>query len=197
LTRIEAGDIAWSFEKLRLDELIGETLEGLAPLAAERGIRLEPAPSSDRDATAQANPEKIQRVLFNLIQNGLQHTASGGSVSVGASVEGDEVAVQVTDSGSGIAAEDFERIFEPLWRGADAQATRPDGSGLGLPLARAIVEAHEGRISVTSASPAGTEVTFTLPIARERRHPHQAAPLQAGVTFRPGGAEDASSVTGP
>jgi len=163
LARIEAGDIDWTFEDLSLDQLMRETLEGMTPVAEQRGVELRLASPPDLPPT-RANPEKIQRVLFNLIENALHHTPPGGRVRVGADAIGEYVEVEVADTGEGISAGQLDRVFEPLWRGGAASASRPrDGAGLGLPVSRSIVAAHGGRIDVVETSPRGTRIRFTLP----------------------------------
>ncbi len=165
LARMEAGDIAWSVEDLALDTLIDETIEGLKPVASRSAIALRASIPGELPRV-RANAEKIQRVLFNLIENAVQHTADGGRITVVAAAMDDEVVVKVTDTGSGIAADERDRVFEPLWRGGQVGAVRSrDGAGLGLPIARSIVGAHGGRIYIGETSPSGTEICFTLPRA--------------------------------
>jgi signal transduction histidine kinase len=161
LSRLEAGEIAWSLEQVRLDQLVGETVEAMRVQADARGVevRTELPPGL---LAAQGDPEKLQRVLFNLIQNAIRHTPADGSVVVRAAPAGDAVEIEVADTGSGIAQDDRDRIFEPFFRGGP-QAARPrGGAGLGLAISRAIVEAHGGRIWLDDA-PAGTSVRFSLP----------------------------------
>ena len=166
--RIEAGDVAWSFEDLALDALIQETVEGMTPVANKSHVELRSS-IPETLPRVRADAEKIQRVLFNLIQNALQHTPSGGEISVVAAAADDSVEVKVIDTGTGIAADEVDRVFEPLWRGGEAHATRPrEGAGLGLPIARSIVEAHHGRIHIPASSSSGTEICFTLPRATQR-----------------------------
>jgi signal transduction histidine kinase len=162
LSRLEAGEIAWSLEQVRLDELVGETVEAMRVQADARHVRvLTELPPGLRPA--QADPEKLQRVLFNLIQNAIRHTPADGSVVVRAETAGDAVEIEVADTGAGITADDRDRIFEPFFRGG-ADAARPsNGAGLGLAISRAIVEAHGGRIWLADA-PAGTSVRFSLPV---------------------------------
>jgi signal transduction histidine kinase len=163
LTRIEAGDIEWSFEDLPLDQLMRETLEGMASVAEQRGVELRLWTAPDLPP-ARANPEKVQRVLYNLVTNAVQNMPKGGRVSLSAVASGQEVEVEVADTGAGIPVADVERVFEPLWRGGEARASRPrDGAGLGLPISRSIVEAHGGRIYVAETSSRGTHIRFTLP----------------------------------
>lgn len=168
LTQLEAGAVAWSMSRIDLDELVEETVAAMRPAAEAGGIavlaEIDPSLTS-----AHANPERIQRVLFNLIQNAIRHTPADGSVTVRAQRAGTSVEIEVADTGTGIAASDRERIFEPFQQGAD-RASRSDGSaGLGLAISRAIVEAHGGRIWVVDElageGKAGARVRFSLPAA--------------------------------
>ena len=162
LSRLESGDIRWSMERVMLGELVQETIDAMRP-HAEAGavaVRAELAP---RLAAARANPEQIQRVLFNLIQNAIRHTPADGSVVVRAApATGDAIEIEIADTGPGIAGDDRERVFEPFFQGA-GDGARPDGgAGLGLAISRAIIEAHGGRIWLADAE-RGTCVRFRLP----------------------------------
>jgi signal transduction histidine kinase len=109
---------------------------------------------------ARADPEKLQRVLFNLIQNAIRHTPADGSVTVRAEPAGEWVEIEVADTGEGIDSAARERVFDPFVRGDES---RPDGgAGLGLAISRAIVEAHGGRIWLAD-SDIGTRVRFVIP----------------------------------
>ncbi len=162
LTRLESGDLAWTMHQVRLDELVEETVAAMQPAAAERMVVVS-ATSAAPTALVSANPEKVQRVLFNLIQNAIRHTPADGTVMVRAEVVGDAVEVEVADSGSGIAEEHRDRLFEPFFRG-DSSRTE-EGAGLGLAISRAIVEAHGGRIwfEPAAADTPGARVRFRLP----------------------------------
>jgi signal transduction histidine kinase len=168
LTQIEAGAVAWTMRAIDLDELVEDTVAAMQPAAEAGGIAVQ-AQIDPALVPACANPERIQRVLFNLIQNAIRHTPADGSVTVRAARAGEGVEIEVADTGSGIAPADRERIFEPFQQGAD-RAARTDGSaGLGLAISRAIVEAHGGRIWVVDDAVAGGEpgarVRFSLPAA--------------------------------
>ena len=163
LTRLEAGDIQWSMRRVRLDELVNETVEAMRAQAAAKGVRVEARVPGDL-APAQANAEKVQRVLFNLIQNAIRHTPADGSVTVVAESSDGAIEVEVTDTGEGVAAADPERLFEPFYRGDASRGS--GGSGLGLSICKAIVEVHGGRIWLDDDDP-GTRVHFTLPSAPE------------------------------
>lgn len=184
LARLEAGDVAWSFEDLSLNALIDETIEGMTPVANGSGVLLRSSIPEELPRV-RANAEKIQRVLFNLIRNAVQHTPKGGHISVVADAAADEAEVKVTDTGPGIAADEVDRVFEPLWRGGEKHAARsPDGAGLGLPIARSIVEAHGGRIYIAESSPRGTQICFTLPRVSSGAEADEASTSDASV--RPG-----------
>jgi signal transduction histidine kinase len=164
LSRLEAGDIRWSMERVRLDALLSETVDALRPHAEAGGVavRAEIAPIVE---AARAHPEQIQRVLFNLIQNAIRHTPPDGSVVVRAESAGPEVQIEVADTGSGIADDDRERVFDAFFRGGEQAARGDGGAGLGLAISRAIVEAHGGRIWLAGSGP-GTRVRFSLPAAK-------------------------------
>ena len=158
LSRIEAGEISWTMRQVELRELIGDTVAAMRAPAEARGVVLA-ADLPAEAVLACANAEKVQRVLFNLIQNAIRHTPADGSVTVRARAAGSGVEVEVADEGEGIAAADGERVFEAFFRGDESRSG--DGAGLGLAISRAIVEAHGGRIWLDSGS-TGTSVHFTL-----------------------------------
>jgi signal transduction histidine kinase len=163
LSRLEAGDIRWSLEQVPLGELVGETVEAMRVQAEVKGVDVvADVPASL--APARANPEKLQRVLFNLIQNAIRHTPADGSVVVRAESVAGQLEVEVADTGDGIAPSERERIFTAFYRGGADAARTSAGAGLGLAVSRAIVEAHGGRIWVEDA-PVGTRVRFSVPIA--------------------------------
>ena len=164
LSRLEAGDIRWSLEQVRLDVLVGETVEAMRVQAEAKGVSVT-AQVSEVVGVARANPEKLQRVLFNLIQNAIRHTPADGSVVVRAEPVADRIEVEVADSGDGIAAEEREQVFTAFYRGGAGAARTGGGAGLGLAVSRAIIEAHGGRIWLADAT-AGTRVRFSLPAAR-------------------------------
>jgi signal transduction histidine kinase len=158
LSRIEAGEISWTMRQVELRELIDDTVAAMRAPAAAHGVALA-AELPSHEVLARANSEKVQRVLFNLIQNAIRHTPADGSVTVRARNAGGGVEVEVADEGEGIAQADGERVFEAFYRGDDSRSE--DGAGLGLAISRAIVEAHGGRIWLDGTEP-GTRVRFTL-----------------------------------
>jgi signal transduction histidine kinase len=167
LSRLEAGDIRWSMQRVRLDALVAETVDALRPHADAGGVAVRTELDPVLHA-ASAHPEQLQRVLFNLIQNAIRHTPTDGSVVVRAESTDDEVQIEVADTGEGIPDADRDRVFDAFFR-SGAQAARGDtGAGLGLAISRAIVEAHGGRIWLAGSGP-GTRIRFSLPAAAEQR----------------------------
>ena len=160
LSRLEAGDLDWSIRQVELPEVVDEAVAAMRVEAEAKGVAvaadLRPLPRPVR-----ADPVRLQRVLFNLIQNAIRHTPADGSVTVFAEPTDDWVQIEVADTGIGIPFEERERLFEPFVRGS---ADRADdaGAGLGLALSRAIVEAHGGQIWLAD-SEVGTRVRFVIP----------------------------------
>lgn len=162
LSRLESGDIRWTMERVMLDELVQETIDAMRP-HAEAGAVAVHAELAPQLAAAQANPEQIQRVLFNLIQNAIRHTPADGSVVVRAAPASEgAIEIEVADTGPGIAGDERDHVFDPFFQGTARGAGSDAGAGLGLAISRAIIEAHGGRIWLADAD-SGTCVRFRLP----------------------------------
>ena len=162
LARIDAGVLTLELRQVHVSSFVDSALRLLEPEAFAR--RIELTADVEDQASVTVAPEKIERVLFNLITNALRHTPSDGSVAVHARRLDDEVLVQVTDTGEGIAPEATERMFERFWRADRARSGA--GTGLGLAIARGIVEAHGGRIWAENRVQGGAQISFTLPAGR-------------------------------
>ncbi|CAN5651952.1 HAMP domain-containing sensor histidine kinase [soil metagenome] len=165
LARIDAGLLQLSLEEASLHDLISDTISSFQPQADQRGVRLVGEVAGDVDPVL-ANPSRLQRVLHNLVSNALRHTPADGTVALRATPEGEEVRVEVADTGEGIAAEDLPRVFERSFRGEQSRtrAEKDDapGAGLGLAIARGLVEAHGGTMDVESDLGRGSRFRFTL-----------------------------------
>lgn len=164
LSRIEAGDIDWSMRQVELALLLDETVAAMRPEARASGVEIHAELQPGSLPPTHADPERIQRVLFNLIRNAIHHTPADGSVTVRAEATGEGVEVEVADTGEGIPLSDRDRVFEPFHRGGPDAAREGDGAGLGLAISRAIVETHGGRIWIAPGE-SGTRVRFALPPA--------------------------------
>jgi signal transduction histidine kinase len=162
LSRIEAGDIDWSMRQVELAPLVDEAVDAMRPEAGAKGVEIRCRLGSE-PLSARADPEKIQRVLFNLIRNAIRHTPADGSVTVKGEVAREGVEIEIADTGDGIPAGEREQVFEAFFRGGADASRHSDGAGLGLAVSRAIVETHGGRIWLVPAAQ-GTRVRFSLPL---------------------------------
>lgn len=165
IAQMDAGHMSLHFMKASLSDLISDTVSGMMPRAQHTNIQITGEIAPDIDPIYMA-PDKIQRVLYNLIDNAIRHTPSDGTITIRAAKRKNFVRVDVHNTGSVIAAEHLPRIFEKFYRGKDAREQSPDGhrgTGLGLAIARGFVEAHKGKIRVTSSAQAGTCFSFILP----------------------------------
>ncbi len=165
LARIDAGLLQLSLEEASLHDLISDTISSFQPQAEQQGVRLEGEIVGDVDPVL-ANPPRLQRVLHNLVSNALRHTPADGVVTLRATREGEEARVEVSDTGEGITAEDLPRVFERSFR-SEQSRTRSErgdatGAGLGLAIARGLVEAHGGTMDVESDLGHGSRFRFTL-----------------------------------
>jgi signal transduction histidine kinase len=159
LARIDAGVLTLELRQVPVSSFVDSAIRLLEPEAFAR--RIELIADVEDETSVTVAPEKIERVLFNLLTNALRHTPSDGAVAVHARRLDDEVLVRVTDTGEGIAPEAAERMFERFWRADRARSGA--GTGLGLAIARGIVEAHGGRIWAENRPQGGAQVSFTLP----------------------------------
>lgn len=169
LSQVEAGALTLDLEPVSLPELVAEVLQCFEPEAKAAGVRLE-ATTGSGGTVVLAGRDQLNRVLANLVHNGIRHTPPRGRLLV--TVEDPDsdraVVVRVRDGCGGIAAPDLPKVFERLWRGDPARSSR--GAGLGLAIARGFVEAHGGTITVANV-PGGCQFTVALP------HPKPAALL--------------------
>ena len=165
LARIDAGVLTLEVRDTALGELISGCLRALQAEAAARNIRLE-ARVDPTDPPVRVAPEKVERVLLNLLTNAVRHTPSDGAVSVVVEPNLDHVVVSVEDTGAGLAPGAPERMFERFWRQDGSRARANGGAGLGLAIAQGLVQAHGGTIWAENRSSGGARVAFTLPLAK-------------------------------
>jgi signal transduction histidine kinase len=131
----------------------------------EKGVKVTGEVGSSVPEVA-VDTRRLQRVLYNLVQNAVRHTPADGTVAITAEDAGQEVRVTVSDSGEGISPEEMPHLFESFHRADRSRSRAHGGAGLGLTIARGIVEAHGGRIWAESGPGAGSRFTFTLPKQR-------------------------------
>jgi signal transduction histidine kinase len=159
LARIDADALTLELRRLPVAPIVSSSLRGVEAEARLRQVTL--AADVGNDVTARFAPEKVERVLMNLLTNALRHTPSDGAVAVRVESLPGEVRVAVEDTGEGLDAEAQRRMFERFWRGDRSRSSR--GAGLGLAIARGLVEAQGGRIWAEEREGGGARVCFTLP----------------------------------
>jgi signal transduction histidine kinase len=160
LAQIDSAALSLEPRPTDVAELARGAVLLFGPDAARRRIHL--SADAGAPAVAAAEPEKIQRVLANLLANALRHTPPEGAVTIGVHAGSGEVVVAVDDTGEGLEGDAPQRMFDRFWR-ADRSRTQ-DGSGLGLAIARGLIEAHGGRIWAENRPGGGARVAFALPV---------------------------------
>ena len=164
LARIDAGALTLEIRDAAVDGLVESCLRGIEAEAEARQIRLE-TQIDDGVPHVRCAPDKVERVLLNLLTNALRHTPSDGAVAVVVEPLAAEVRVSVEDTGEGLPPEAERRVFDRFWRGDRARTPGLAGAGLGLAIARGLVEAQGGRIWAENRPGGGARVSFTLPAA--------------------------------
>ncbi len=162
MAQIDAGGLKLDLTPNSLSDLISDTLESFSALAGRQGVILEGSVSPEVDPVCMDAP-RIGRVLNNLVGNAIRHTPAGGRVQLRARRNGPRVEVVVIDSGEGIRPEDIPHIFERFYRGEKSRSRATGGAGLGLAIARGIVEAHGGEIKLEGNPGGGTRFIFSIP----------------------------------
>jgi two-component system, OmpR family, sensor histidine kinase BaeS len=164
LSLADAGELPMQRERVALHALLDRLASAYAPRAAERQIAL--AVSAGPDVPdVDVDPERMVQVLGNLVTNALRHTPAGGRIDLSAQAQGTRVALVVADTGEGMPADVLPHVFDRFYRGDPARSQQDGESGLGLAIAKSIVEAHGGTIAAASTPGHGTTFTIMLPIA--------------------------------
>lgn len=159
-SRLQAGALKLNLSDVALDQLAQHIVEKFSVEAAQHPITLNFPPDYP---TVPADATRLEQVLSNLINNAMKYSPAGTAITIGGQITPREVIVTVTDRGIGIPLEEQSRIFERFYRVDDALTRRTQGSGLGLYLAKAVIDAHRGRIWVKSVPGQGSTFAFALP----------------------------------
>jgi signal transduction histidine kinase len=152
LSRINSGSLQLDLQPVSLKDLVSDSLAAASVVASAKQVRLDGTMCGET-ADLMASMPEVARALSNVLDNAIQHTPTGGTVSVEAGVDGGNAYVAVEDGCGGIPPGDLDRVFEPAFRGEPARTPRPDGAGgagLGLAIARGLIRAHRGDISVSN-----------------------------------------------
>jgi len=167
LAQAEAGQLSLNLRTTDVGELLRATVANFGPAADSRAIHLT-AEVNDGLPPVMVDPDRLAQVLRNLLTNALLHTSAEGQVTVTAAAAEDTpeytIEIAVADNGEGIAPEDLPHVFDRFWRADRSRSRERGGSGLGLTIARSLVEAHGGRIWVESTPGKGARFAFRLPV---------------------------------
>jgi signal transduction histidine kinase len=163
MAKLESNAFSIEPEPLSVAALVEQSVQLLTPLAARAGVTLKA--DGLPDLRISVDPVAFRQVMMNLISNAVKFTRAGGSVSVSAAAQGERCVFAIADTGIGIAEEDLDRILHPFEQQDNNYAKRTTGTGLGLPIAKSLVELHGGRLLLTSRPGRGTVVSFDFAIA--------------------------------
>jgi signal transduction histidine kinase len=165
--QIESGRLTLVLEKVDVATLFDHLVDTFAPLAARRRISLVASPPAD-GVSVRADEFRLSQVMGNLLGNAIKFTPEGGTVTFRARRDGGEVVFEVSDTGPGIPAEQLSHLFEQFWQ---ARKNDKRGVGLGLSIVKGIVDAHGGRIWVTSAPGEGSTFSLAIPAGDDTSAP--------------------------
>jgi CheY-like chemotaxis protein len=163
ISRIESGTVSISLEPIDADAAVAEALELIGPMAAQRGLRVAAPARPPAQRYVVADQQRLKQILLNLLSNAVKYNRDGGSITVSIEERDDRLRILVTDTGSGLTAEQQDRLFVPFERlGAEAGAT--EGTGLGLALSKALAEVMQGDLELIASKPsAGSTFAVDLP----------------------------------
>lgn len=159
--KYENGKLDLALSEVDLASMLREWCDSFKIIARTRDIKFTTTIADNADLTAAVDVDKIERVMFNLISNAFKYTRPNGSISVEATREGDMIGISVRDTGKGISAEDMTHIFERFFQ---VDKVHPNGSGIGLALAKAFIELHSGSLTATSEPGKGSVFTVKIPV---------------------------------
>jgi len=165
LSLAEAGELKLVYQEEDVTELVRRAAASWQPQVAAKGMSLS-VDLPDKLRPVNIDWQRINQVLHNLLENAVAHTGKGGIITVAAAERGDWVEISVSDTGEGIPAQDLPNIFERFYRVDRSRARATGGSGLGLTIAKRLVEAHGGKIEAQSKLGKGSHFSFTVPIFR-------------------------------
>src|SRR5579884_2522744 len=168
LARIESGEELFDFQPLLVREIVQACMERHRPRAESKGQIFEMVPpAGDEDLSVWADEEALEQILDNLLDNAVKYTLQGGRVSVSWRREGEQVCLEVADTGIGIPEADLPRIFERFYRVDKARSRELGGTGLGLSIVKHLVQAMRGSVHAASRPGQGTTFTIRLPAAQD------------------------------
>ena len=165
LAAADSGTLQLYPEFLYISDVLTQVVEAHRGIAEARGVRLSAEFTADLQMSI--DPVRLRQIVGNLVSNAVRHTDNGGLVTIRTGTTGQDFVIHVTDTGTGIAADDLEKIFDRFWRTDASRSRMTGGSGLGLAIVRKLSEAHGGRVAVASRIGVGITFTVSLPLSRQ------------------------------
>jgi signal transduction histidine kinase len=162
LSKLESGAVPLELSEIRADALLDQVVAEWSEPASSRGVRIELEPGCP-ELVLRVDADRMRQVLANLVANAIRHSPEVGRVLLSARAEASTTRLEVADEGPGIPADDLERVFERFYRSDPARSADVGGAGLGLAIARWIVELHGGTIRAATADPTGCRIVVELP----------------------------------
>ncbi|GGJ58239.1 ribose transport system substrate-binding protein [Anoxybacillus voinovskiensis] len=167
LSRIETGRLSITYDEVNVASVVEESVKFLQPVAEQKNVKIMNEIADD--CYVKADSTRIRQILFNLLENAVKYNKENGSVTITSTCEAETVTIHVQDTGIGIPAEELDDIFQPFYR---IKGTNAEGSGIGLALAKQLVQAMNGTIRVDSKLGKGSNFSFTLPAIKKTTHVH-------------------------
>jgi len=161
LSRIETGQLKVKIEEVNLLAIINECIKIVQPLAKRKEIRLHNQVNPSQSIVVLADAIRLKQILLNLLDNAIKYNRAGGKVMIYSYLKGNEAVVHVVDTGAGIPADEYQKVFVPFYR---VEGTQEEGTGIGLSLVKQLVHQMGGSINVTSQKRIGSNFSFSLPL---------------------------------
>lgn len=166
--QLETKQVKFKFQPTSVNDIVKNAFEKylIDVATANQKLDMKVCPNSAKQkAMVSVDIHKIDRVYANLINNAIRYTSAGGTITLAAELEGNDVVFKVSDTGIGINAADLPHVFDRFYMGSKSRSSMSGNSGLGLSIAKEIIEAHQGTIWVESELDKGTTFFFRLPVA--------------------------------
>lgn len=164
LSRIETGQLKVSIEEVNLFTILNECIYILQPSAHKKGIRIDNQLNRSDNIFVLADAIRLKQILLNLLDNAIKYNREGGKVTIFSHLDGNEQVIHIVDTGEGITADEYQKVFVPFYR---IVGTQEEGTGIGLSLVKQLVHQMDGKISVTSQKGIGSDFSFSLPLPND------------------------------
>lgn len=182
LRRLDNNRMSLAVSSVDIRAFIGEVTEAFANIAAKREITYKVEVAEDVPQTVPLDPDKADKVVFNVLSNAFKFTPAGGEISLKATVEDGRLAIRVSDSGPGIPPESRDRVFNRFYQVREHSQASAPGTGIGLHLARKMMDLHHGSITIEDSSPSGTVFLILFPLGTDCYTPGEMIPADGADT---------------